>query len=246
MINFDKIEMDGKPTKKAAKKPKATKKKAVTRARKSASKPKISLDKSTQVRNTCLVRVKNRVIDAVEKWLETIPNVQISSDENDAYVDLVHSLYEKLKLHIQEDQIQLLKVKQIELELRAVLTFVTAATYCALAKFKGFAKVFHSLSKSSVALVFGLSDGLDLSYLGQVSRPSWQTWDNVVDAINEAFKVERATIENFEKLHPLITDPDSEIVAVKLKITRQVQTLMEYLEEAQETDDFFKIDAKLQ
>lgn len=201
------------------------------------------IDASTQIRNICLTHVKNEISVAVKHWIEKKKENQ---DENEDFSSLVNDLYQDLKSQITQDQLKLLKLKQIELELGAVLTFVAVASYLSLCKFRGFAKAFQSLSRMSVNLVFLLSAGLDLSTLQPTQNPNWQKWQNVADAINEALKAERATIENFEKLQNLIEEENSEILDKKMKITDNVQSLLKHFKNAKESEDFFEIDKKLQ
>ena len=124
-----------------------------TKGKKSSSKSKSvaaktkTADKSTQVQNVCLERAKDRIYDVMNLWLKSQPKFNPAENRKEAYLDLILGLYEELKLHIEANQLELLKIKQIELELNAVLTFTMASTYLAMSKFHGFARTFHSLSK---------------------------------------------------------------------------------------------------
>lgn len=231
---------------KAARKATKGRKKAPKKAVVKTAKKQKTVDKSTQVKNVCLIHVKNRILTAVDRWSQNLePIMEKASDDKEAYLDLVQDLYEKLKENIEEDQLKLLKLKQIEVELNAVMTFLTAATYMSLCKFRGFARAFQNLSKSSISLVFSISHGLDLSHLPPTPVPKWQSWLNVVDAINDSFKVERASITNFEKLQKILPLNQEVIIEKKMKIIKQFEDLMERLKDGHESQDFFDIDEKL-
>ena len=154
------------------KSPNPTPAKATPKKKSKRQNPKAkSFDKSTQVRNICLVHVKHRIVTAVNSWIQSL-NVDpesIAEDDNEAYFDMIQDLYEQLKRHIQDDQLRLLKIKQVELELKASLVFTMAATYMNICKLPGFADFFQNLAKSSVSLVFSLGSGVDLSSLKSIS-----------------------------------------------------------------------------
>ena len=222
-----------------------------TKGKKSSSKSKSvvaktkTADKSTQVQNICLEKTKDRVYQVMNTWLKSQPEFDPAENEKEAYMDLILGLYEELKLHIEADQLELLKIKQVELELNAVLTFTMASTYLAMSKFHGFARTFQSLSKSTVSLIFSLSSGIDLGKLASIAPPQWKNWNNVVDAINAAFKAQRRTIQNFEKMQNLVPESQHQILDKKLNITRKIKGLMDHFENAKEFEDFYDIDKKL-
>ena len=120
-----------------------------------------------------------------------------------------------------------------------------ASTYLAMSKFHGFARTFQSLSKSTVSLIFSLSSGIDLEKMSSIAHPQWKNWNNIVDAINEAFRAERLTIQNFEKMQNLVPESQHQIIDTKLNITRKIKSLMDHFENAKEYEDFFDIDKKL-
>ena len=224
---------------------KATKgKKSSSKSKSVAAKTKTA-DKSTQVQNLCLEKVKDRIYDVMNVWLKSQPESNPAENKKEAYLDLILGLYEELKLHIEADQLELLKIKQVELELNAVLTFTMASTYLAMSKFHGFARTFQSLSKSTVSLIFSLSSGIDLGKLASIAPPQWKNWNNVVDAINAAFKTQRRTIQNFEKMQNLVPESQHQILDKKLNITRKIMSLMDHFKNANEFEDFFDIDKKL-
>ena len=224
---------------------KATKgKKSSSKSKSVAAKTKTA-DKFTQVQNVCLEKAKDRIYDVMNVWLKSQPEFDPAENEKEAYLDLILGLYEELKLHIEADQLELLKIKQVELELNAVLTFTMASTYLAISKFHGFARTFQSLSKSTVSLIFSLSSGIDLGKLASIVHPQWKNWNNVVDAINEAFRAERLTIQNFEKMQNLVPESQHQILEKKLNITKIIKSLMDHFENAKEFEDFFDIDKKL-
>ena len=72
-----------------------------------------------------------------------------------------------------------------------------------------------------------------------------ENWNNVVDAINDVFKAERITIENFEKLQHLVPEGQKNILDKKLNISEKMQSLINHFENASESEDFFEIDKKL-
>ena len=205
-----------------------------------------SAEKSTQVKNIALEHVKARISDTVKSWLNSQPNFDPAENEKEAYSDLIHGLYEELKLSITADQLKILKLKQIELEYRVVSTFMMASTYLALAKFPGFARTFQYLARKTVSLIFSLGSGIDLSE-NQTStfQPNWQSWNNLVDAINEGLKAERMTIDNFEKLQDLIPETDQVILDKKLSIVKRIQNVMDLFKNTSKSEDFFMIDKKL-
>ena len=88
-----------------------------------------TFDKFTQVQNVSLEHAKNRISHAVNTWLNSQQEFDPAENEKDVYLNMVHGLYEELKHHIEDDQFRLLKIKQIELEFQAVLTFTMASTY---------------------------------------------------------------------------------------------------------------------
>ena len=227
-------------TKAKARKPKVTKKKKAP----AKSKAKTE-DKFTQVQNICMDHAKTQISDAVKTWLDSKPDFSPGENEKDAYFNLILGLYEELKAGIEKDQLKILKIKQIELESKAVLTLTYASTYLAMSKFPGFAKIFQDLSRSTVSLIFSLGAGIDLSNQMSVLQPHWKNWNNVVDAINEVFKTERMTIENFEKLQSLIPEGQNVILDKKLNISEKMQSLINHFENASESEDFFEIDSKL-
>ena len=227
-------------TKSQARKPKLAKKK------KAPAKPKTKTEnKFTQVQNICMNRAKTQIFDAVKTWLDSKPDFSPGENEKDAYFDLILGLYEELKAGIEKDQLKLLKIKQIELESKAVLTLTYASTYLAMSKFPGFAKIFQDISRSTVSLIFSLGSGIDLSNQMSVLQPQWKNWNNVVDAINDVFKAERITIENFEKLQHLVPEGQKSILDKKLNISEKMQSLINHFENASESEDFFEIDNKL-
>ena len=214
-------------------------------SRVSLQRPKLQANPYVQVQNVSLEKVKDRIYDVMNVWLKSQPEFNPAEDEKEAYLDLILGLYEELKLHIEADQLELLKIKQVELELNAVLTFTMASTYLAMSKFHGFARTFQSLSKSTVSLIFSLSSGIDLGKLASIVLPKWKNWNNVVDATNEVFRVERLTIQNFEKMQNLVPKSQHQILDKKLNITRKIKSLMDHFENAKEYEDFFDIEKKL-
>ena len=220
---------------------KATKgKKSSSKSKSVAAKTKTA-DKFTQVQNVCLEKAKDRIYDVMNVWLKSQPEFDPVENEKEANLDLILGLYEELKLHIEADQLELLKIKQVELELNAVLKFTMASTYLAMSKFHGFARTFQSLSKTTVSLIFSLSSGIDLGKLASIVHPQWKNWNNVVDAIKEAFRAERLTIQNFEKMQNLVPKSQHQILDKKLNITKKIKSLMDHFENAKEFEDFFYI-----
>ena len=148
---------------KTAAKPKA---KATKKAAKGAKTKKTEVetaDKFTQVQNVCLEHAKNRISHAVNTWLKSRHEFDPAENEKDAYLNMVHELYEELKIQIEDDQLKLLKLKQIELEFQAVLTFTMASTYLTMCKFQGFARSFRSLTNLTVSLIFSIASDFDLA-----------------------------------------------------------------------------------
>ena len=76
-------------------------------------------------------------------------------------------------------------------------------------------------------------------------QPNWQSWNNLVDAINEGLKAERMTIDNFEKLQDLIPETDQVILDKKLSIVKRIQNVMDLFKNTSKSEDFFIIDKKL-
>ena len=202
-------------------------------------------NKLTQVQHVCLEQAKATIFDAVHTWFQSQPESYPAENENEAYLDLIQGLYEGLKLQIETEQLELLKIKQIELEVNAVLTFTMATTYLAMSKFHGFARTFQSLTKSTVSLIFSLSTDKGLEKRLSIVHPQWKNWNNVVDAINDALKAERLTIQNFERMQNLVPKSQHQILDKKLNITRKIKNLMDHFENAKESEDFFEIDKKL-
>ena len=151
--------------KKSAAKPKTSKKVKTgpkPKDNKALTKTK-TIDKFTQVQNVCLEHAKNRISHAVDIWLKSRHEFDPAENEKDAYLNMVHELYEELKIHIEDDQLKLLKLKQIELEFQAVLTFTMASTYLTMCKFQGFARSFRSLTNATVSLIFSIASDIDLA-----------------------------------------------------------------------------------
>ena len=207
---------------------------------------KSMVNKSTQVKNIALGHVKTKIIDSINTWIESQPDFDHAENEKEAYFDLINELYDELKLSMQSEQLKILKMKQIELEYKVVLTLMMVSTYLELAEFRGFARHFQYLAKKTVSLIFSLGSGLDLSPNSNLNfQPTWKSWNNVVDAINEGLKAERMTIENFEKIQDLIPKTEQVILDKKLSIVKRIQNIIDLFKDTTEPNDIYAIDKKL-
>ena len=223
-------------TKKAdSKKPKTVKR---TRA------PKRS-DASTQASGFELIQAKDHVLDVINHTVNDWENYHsLENATEDSSFELMNDLYETMMKRIIADHVGILKSRQLELELKAGLAFQVAATYLSINKLTAFARSFQSLSKASINLAFSLTN--DTSELpSTTSYPKWTEWNNVADAMNTVFVIEKQSIENFKKLKTLLDDEDQDILEKKIKITDHLGTLMDAFKDAKAIEDLIEIDKQM-
>jgi ferritin len=262
------------PCKKTTRKAKTTKKavatkKAVTRAPKKSA-PAKKVTKKTVASQipaadhlSGLNDAEGKLFEAVKNWLqiqmkkikkETTEEEpkrakfpEAEDDEKNQDDQLLHNLYDHMKKSIEAEQLRMAKCHQIELELKASLTFSMVASYMSLCKLNGFAKFFQRLAETGMNLILLLGTGITNLKLNSVTPPDLTKWKNIVDGINSAFYAERASIKGFNILLPLLdrTNQDDAIQSKKNDMVKEFEFLMDKFKGAAQADDFFQIDKQL-
>lgn len=226
-------------SKKGAPKPKGKPKTA-------PSKDVETAEKSIQVYDPTLINIKDKINQSVQEWMESNQTKIVQDDEPDSVLELIEDLNRHLKNVLNKDERKIRLVKQVRLELEASLTFTIAAAYFKNCEFGGFAKFFNKLSDATMNLIFGFGSITDLSTLGPTKPPEWQKWENVVDAINSAFKVERDTITNYTLLENVLAEDERLLLNEKKDtISALFEILMDHFKGAKEAQDFYEIESKL-
>ena len=230
-------------------------KKAGTKTKKAPTKSKKKVemvDKSTQFndKEVKLEHIKHQIDEAVKVWMNESQNLvkttDIKEDDHDAYLNMVEELNQHLKNIMNDDELSLRLVKQAHLELEASMTFTMAASYLSSGGFHGFANFFFKLSNVTMKLVFTIGTMTDLSMMKPIQHPDWRSWENAVDAVNAAFRSERATINGYTFLNNILPEDMKLILGEKKdSITNLFEKIMSQLKDAEEPEDFYAVDQNL-
>ena len=214
------------PPKKASKVPKKKKTVAVTKSETKSS--------GTQIENPNWFGWKEALEKVAAINLNTFP---------DQDLDKINDFCEKLKSIISEEQVVLLKRKQLGAELQSDLVIKFAIEYLHRYKLTGFAQFLQKISEQIGTLVYELSSE---QRTGQVQLVCPKKWMDLNEVLETVFKAEKDTVEVFGKLYPLLQkEPDTKLITMKISIIEQFEELMDLFQSAKSSQDVLEIDKKL-
>ena len=196
---------------------------------------------STKTSSTQIGKIENPSLFGWKEALDRVANINLNSLSDDQELDKINDFCEKLKTIISEEQIILLKKKQLKTELQVDLVIKFAIEYLHRYKLVGFADFLQKISEQIGTFTYELcSDKVSL----QLICP--KKWMDLNEVLETVFKAEKETVEVFGKLYPLLTkDQDTKLITMKISIIEQFEQLMELFQSAKTSQDILEIDRKL-
>ena len=196
---------------------------------------------STKTSSTQSGQIETPSLFGWKEALEKVAKINLTSLTDDQELDKINDFCEKLKSIISEEQIILLKKKQLKTELQVDLVIKFAIEYLHRYKLVGFADFLQRISEQIGTFVYELStDKISV----QLTCP--KKWMDLNEVLETVFKAEKDTVEVFSKLYPLLTkDQDTKLITMKISIIEQFEQLMELFQSAKTSQDVLEIDKKL-
>ena len=168
--------------------------------------------------------------DSILDWLHGQRDTAASNTEI--------KLIKQLEDMVRGQKLRLLKEIQIRLEIKAYITFGLVGEYLKRNDFAGLADFFQDRCQDSLDLIFAFGSQNDHESNGggslvndviasPIDIPDWTTWDDALDTLHEAFKVERDSLQNFGQMVGLAKEDElsEEILEKKDKMVQHFQDL---------------------